>query len=230
MYRIEAAVRNGLTSSFCTTTANQWLQTTRTFNPWTLVMKIFVSEGRKNNHFCRHQRKNIIPSVNKGIWKCSYWMILLRVWKMFVLKVYCFHQFQSQILILLHILSCSRLMKFLKIFAASTIGLVNQLMLRIFLKIYLWTCQKKKYQKSNYWLKEKTIRNCGITTGKELLQPQKLLLIWPKWTKFSNPQVVVLICGHYVRICQDFLLLTLIYLPSNMVEPWKWKPQTNFLS
>ena len=40
--------------------------------------------------------------------------------------------------------------KFLKIFVAFTIALVNQLMLSMFLQIYLWTCQKKKYQKLNY--------------------------------------------------------------------------------
>ena len=42
------------------------------------------------------------------------------------------------------------LLKFLKIFAVFTIGLVNQLMLRILLQIYFSTCQKKKYQKLNY--------------------------------------------------------------------------------
>ena len=36
-----------------------------------------------------------------------------------------------------------------EIFIAFTIGLVNHLMLRIFLQIYLSTCQKKKYQKLN---------------------------------------------------------------------------------
>ena len=74
----------------------------------------------------------------------------------------------------------------------------------------------------NYWQEDKAITNCGITTGKELLQPQKVILFWPKWTRFWNPQVVVLICGHYLRRYQDFLLLTLIYLPWNMVKPWKW--------
>ena len=38
----------------------------------------------------------------------------------------------------------------LKIFAAIMIGLVNQLMLRLFNQIYLSTCQKKKYQTLNY--------------------------------------------------------------------------------
>ena len=61
-------------------------QTTKTFNPWrlktwTLVVKTFVSEGRKNDHYCRHQRRNIIPLVNKRIWKCLHWMILLKIWR-----------------------------------------------------------------------------------------------------------------------------------------------------
>ena len=75
-----------------------------------------------------------------------------------------------------------------------------------------------------------TITNCAITTGKELLQTQKLILFWTKRTRFWNPQAVVLMCGHYVKTYQDFFLLILIYLPWNMVEPWKWKLQTTFLS
>ena len=90
--------------------------------------------------------------------------------KDFVLRVYCFQQFQSQMLILWQILLSNRLMKFLRIFAACTIGLVNQLMVRNFLKIYLSACQKKKCQKLNYWQEEK-----------ELSHPQKLILFWPKW-------------------------------------------------
>ena len=34
----------------------------------------------------------------------------------------------------------------------------------------------KKNQKLNYWQEDKIIRNCGRNTGKELLQPQKLIL------------------------------------------------------
>ena len=45
--------------------------------------------------------------------------------KVFVLKVYYFQQFQSQMLILLQILLSSRPMKFLKIFTAFTTGSVN---------------------------------------------------------------------------------------------------------
>ena len=35
--------------------------------------------------------------------------------------------------------------------------------------IYLSTYQKKISRKLNYWEEDKTITNCGITTGKELL-------------------------------------------------------------
>ena len=132
--------------------------------------------------------------------------------------------------IFLQILLSSRLMEFLKIFTAFSIGSVNQLMLRISLEIFLSTCHKKIYQKLNYWQRDKTITNCGVTTGKELLQPQKLILFWPKWTRFWDPQVAVLICSYYVKTYQEFFILTSYLLPWNMVEPWKWKPQTNFLS
>ena len=69
--------------------------------------------------------------------------------------------------------------EFLKNFATFLSGLVNQLMLSMFLQIFLLTCQKKKYQNLNYWLEGKTITNSGITTRKELLQPQNLILFWP---------------------------------------------------
>ena len=68
MHRIEAAVRNGLTNPSCTSTANQLLPNHKDFQPMKVKdMKIFLSEGRKNDHLRRHQRKNIIPLVNKGI-------------------------------------------------------------------------------------------------------------------------------------------------------------------
>ena len=109
LYRIEAVLKNGWLILPVPAQQINGFQTTRTFNQWklntwTLVMKNFVSEGRKNDHLCRHQRKNIIPLVNKGIPKCLHWMILLRVWRMFFLKRYCFQPFQGQMLILLQIL------------------------------------------------------------------------------------------------------------------------------
>ena len=33
---------------------------------------------------------NMISLVNKAMWKCLHWMIFLRVWRMAVLKVYCY--------------------------------------------------------------------------------------------------------------------------------------------
>ena len=140
--------------------------------------------GRED--FCQWGKKKLSfvstpynPSREQGDMKMLTLIILLRVLSLFVLKVYCFQQFQSQMLILLQILLSSRLMKFLKNFATFTSGLVNQLMLRMSLQIFLLTCQKKKYQNFNYWLEGKTITNSGITTRKELLQPQKLILFWP---------------------------------------------------
>ena len=183
MYRTEAAVRNGFTTTSCTCKVNQWLSNQKDVPP----MKVknmnfgpedFVRVRRKNDHLCRHQRKNIIPLVNKRIWKCLHWMILLMVWAMFDLKV--LFSVVPKLLILLQILLRSILMTFMKIYAAFLIGLVNQLILRIFLQIYLLTCQKKKYQTLNYWNEDKTITNWGKTTGKELLQSQKFIMFWPK--------------------------------------------------
>lgn len=97
----------------------------RTFNPlklntWNMIEKTFISEGRKSKLSCGHQRRNIIPIANdfaEGL-------------KIFALKVFCFQQFESQMLISLQILLNSRLIKMLKFFAALTVGLVNELMLR----------------------------------------------------------------------------------------------------
>ena len=44
------------------------------------------------------------------------------------------------------------------------------------LQIYSSTCQKRKYHNLNYLQEDKTITNCGITTGKKLLQAQRLIL------------------------------------------------------
>lgn len=85
-----------------------------------MIEKTFISEGRKSKLSCGHQRRNIIPIVNdfaEGL-------------KIFALKVFCFQQFESQMLISLQILLNSRLIKMLKFFAALTVGLVNELMLR----------------------------------------------------------------------------------------------------
>ena len=127
MYRIEATVRNELTSPSCTSTANQWLPNHKNVQP---IKVKDMNFGRED--FCQRGKKKR-PLSN-------------------------------------------RLIKFLKILAAFTNGLVNQLMLTIFLQIYLSTCQKKKYQKLNYWQEDKAITNFGITTGQELLKYQNLIL------------------------------------------------------
>ena len=49
-------------------------------------------------------------------------------------------------------------------------------MLKTFLQIYLSTRQKKKISKTELLTRGQTITNGGITTGKELLQPQNLIL------------------------------------------------------
>ena len=85
----------------------------------------FCQRWKKKRSFASKPKKNIIPLVNKGIRECLHYMILLRVWRMFVLKVYYFQQFQSQMLILSQILLSISLVNFLKIFADLTIGLAD---------------------------------------------------------------------------------------------------------
>ena len=73
IYRIEAAaVKNGLTNPSCYSTVNQWLPNHKDVQPikvkdMNFGREDFVSERRRNDNFCRHQRKDIIPLVNKGI-------------------------------------------------------------------------------------------------------------------------------------------------------------------
>ena len=57
MCRIEAAVRNGLTNPFCTSTANQWLPNQKDVQPMKVKDINFGQPGKKNDHLCRHQRK-----------------------------------------------------------------------------------------------------------------------------------------------------------------------------
>ena len=71
---------------------------------------------------------------------------------MFVLKVYCFQHLQGQIL--LQLLLSGRLMKFLKIFPAFTIGLVNQLILMIFFANLFVNMSKEKISKTELLTRE----------------------------------------------------------------------------
>ena len=61
MYRIEAAVRNGLTNPSCASEANQWLSNNKDVQ----LMKVkdmnfgredFCQRGRINDCLCRHQK------------------------------------------------------------------------------------------------------------------------------------------------------------------------------
>ena len=72
---------------------------------------------------------------------------------MFVLKVYCFQHLQGQIL--LQLLLSGRLMKFLKIFPAFTIGLVNQLILMIFFANLIVNMSKEKISKTELLTRER---------------------------------------------------------------------------
>ena len=72
MYKIEAAVRNGLNNPFCSSKANHWLPNHTDVQPMKVNHmnfghKDFHQQGKKKDHLRRHQSKNIIPLVNKGI-------------------------------------------------------------------------------------------------------------------------------------------------------------------
>ena len=93
-------------------------------------------------------------------------------------------------------------MKLIKVFVAFSIGLVNdevevnvELIRMNFFKIYLSTCQNKKYQIMNYLEEDKRRTNWGITTTKESLQSQKIYHIVAKINKVLKPR------GDYVSMC-----------------------------
>ena len=64
--------QKSLTNALCTSTANQWLRNYKDAQPMKVKdMKFgredFCQQGKKKRPLCRHQRRNIIPLVNKGI-------------------------------------------------------------------------------------------------------------------------------------------------------------------
>ena len=116
-------------------------------------------------------------------------------------------------------------MKFLKIFAALMIRLVNQLMLSYFCKFV--NMSKEKYQKLNYWQEEKTMTNCSIYREGVIIASKAHSLL----TKINNILKPAVACVKMWSSCQNMSGLSFTNpdnLPWNIVEPWKWKLQTKF--
>ena len=78
-------------------------------------------------------------------------------------------------------------MRFLKVFGAFTIGLVNQLMLRIFLQIYFSICRKKKVTKIELLTRGQNDNKLWYNCRKEVVTALKGHSILTKKTQILKP-------------------------------------------
>ena len=155
MYRIKASVRNGLTNPSCISTANQWLENYKDVQPMKVKdmnfgREAFCQRGKKKRGFVLTPKKKYNPLSEQGDMKMLILNDVTEDVKDVCPESILFSSVPKPDVDFVTDLVKQQTDEVLKIFAAFTIRLVNQLILRIFCKfICRHLDMSKKNQKLN---------------------------------------------------------------------------------